>query len=176
MVTSRVCSELAVSRAIGDRDFKAQYNSASADQSADGGAAVTTGSSDGAQAPSDRTDGSNDDSSATVKQDAAEEQQAKLAAGEGWWDCIIPLPYPDGHSQRFKGDLIANTPESLQFEVGMEGVSEEFVVLACDGLWDVMDADDAVRVTRDLLFRQKWTAKKAAARLTELAIHLGSSM
>jgi serine/threonine protein phosphatase PrpC len=48
-------------------------------------------------------------------------------------------------------------------------------LLACDGLWDVIDAEDAVRVTRDLLFEKKWLAKKAAARLAELAIHLGSS-
>jgi serine/threonine protein phosphatase PrpC len=33
----------------------------------------------------------------------------------------------------------------------------------------------AIRVTHDLLFEKKWPAKKAAARLAELAIHLGSS-
>jgi serine/threonine protein phosphatase PrpC len=38
-----------------------------------------------------------------------------------------------------------------------------------------MDADDAFRVTRDLLFEKRWSAKKAAGRLTELAVHLGSS-
>lgn len=67
-----------------------------------------------------------------------------------------------------------------------------------------MDVDDAARVTRDLLFRRQWTAKRTvsmmlvkiswhtfrlsyfrlafdllmwskAARLAELAIHLGSS-
>lgn len=34
---------------------------------------------------------------------------------------------------------------------------------------------DAVRVARGLLYEKKWTAKKAARRLAELAIHLGSS-
>jgi hypothetical protein len=33
---------------------------------------------------------------------------------------------------------------------------DEFLLLACDGLWDVIDAEDAVRVTRDLLFEKKW--------------------
>lgn len=30
-------------------------------------------------------------------------------------------------------------------------------------LQDVLDADDAARVTRDLLFRRKWTAKRAVS-------------
>ena len=38
-----------------------------------------------------------------------------------------------------------------------------------------MDADDAFRVTRSLLFEKKWSAKEAAARLAQLAIHLRSS-
>jgi serine/threonine protein phosphatase PrpC len=38
-----------------------------------------------------------------------------------------------------------------------------------------MDGDDAVRIVRDLLLDKKLSAKDGAARLTELAQHLGSS-
>jgi serine/threonine protein phosphatase PrpC len=133
---SRVCGELAVSRALGDRDFKASFNS-----------------------------------SASLMNDDA------YGGGNGtpWWDCPLFLPYPDDHTRQFQGDLVSNTPDFQQIKLGEQGVSNEFLLLACDGLWDVMDTDDAVRVVRDLLFRKKWTAKKAAARLAELAIHLGSS-
>ena len=117
---SRVCGELAVSRALGDRDFKAAFNSPS---------------------PTAITDADNSQ----------------------WWDCPLFLPYPDLHNRRFHGDLISNTPDVQKLPIGEAGVSEQFLLLACDGLWDVMDVDDAVRVTRDLLFRKKWTAKKAVS-------------
>jgi serine/threonine protein phosphatase PrpC len=124
----RVCGELAVSRSIGDRDFKAAFNKAS-----------------------------------------------EGIVEEGGWDSSLFLLYPENHNRAFYGDLISNRPEFQALRVGTPGISEEFLLLACDGLWDVMDADDAVRVTRDCLFAKQWTAKKAAARLAELAMHLGSS-
>lgn len=125
---SRVCGELAVSRSIGDRDFKAAFN--------------PPGPSSG---------------------------------DEESWACPVMLPFPDERSRYFVGDLVSNIPDFQALPIGEEGVSDEFLLLACDGLWDVIDAEDAVRVTRDLLFEKKWPAKKAAARLAELAIHLGSS-
>ncbi|GAX16131.1 hypothetical protein FisN_3Hh388 [Fistulifera solaris] len=122
---ARVCGELAISRAIGDRDFKARYNSTGKDNQT--------------------------------------------------WDGSMFLPYPDDHNRSFTGDLVSNQPEFQSFRLGQEGIHDEFLLLACDGLWDVIDSDDAIRVTHDLLFEKKWPAKKAAARLAELAIHLGSS-
>jgi serine/threonine protein phosphatase PrpC len=115
---SRVCGELAVSRALGDRDFKAAFNT---------------------ESPAGPMD--------------IDHNQ--------WWDCPLFLPYPDLHRRQFQGDLVSNSPDFQTIRVGEESVSDEFLLLACDGLWDVMDADDAVRVTRDLLFRKKWTAKRA---------------
>jgi len=132
---SRVCGELAVSRALGDRDFKAAFNAPRRVTSEDGD-----------------TDG--------------EIQE---------WDSSLCLPYPENHSGSFVGDLVSNKAEFQSIRIGEPGVSEEFLLLACDGLWDVMDADDAVRLTRDLLFEKKWPAKRAANRLAELAVHLGSS-
>jgi len=124
--TSRVCGELAVSRALGDKDFKAKFNTADATK-------------------------------------------------QGWWNGPDFLPYPDDHSNCFQGDLVIAIPEIEIFSVGDEKVHQEFLLLACDGLWDVMDPNDAVRVARDLLFTKKVSAEIAAARLAEIAIHLGSA-
>ncbi|KAL9189371.1 hypothetical protein ACHAXT_009046 [Thalassiosira profunda] len=124
---ARTCGDLAVSRAIGDRDFKAAYNMPST----------------GALARS--------------------------------WEGPPVFIYPEGHSGRFKGDIVSNVPDISFFKVGQEGVLDEFLLMACDGLWDVMDGDDAVRVAKDLLFDKKLSAKDGAARLAELAQHLGSS-
>lgn len=125
---SRVCGDLAVSRAIGDRDFKAAFNLPETSDSSESG-----------------------------------------------WKCPLHLPYPDNHSHRFEGDLVIGTPEIKFLQAGTSSHADEFLLLACDGLWDVMDADDAVRVARGLLLEKGWSAQKAAARLAELAEHLGSS-
>ena len=118
---SRVCGELAVSRALGDRDFKATFN-----------------------LPAD----------ASLDNDL--------------WDCPLCLPFPDfSHPGKFRGDLVSNQPSFQTIKVGKPGVTDEFVLLGCDGLWDVLDVDDAVRVTRDLLYRKQWTAKKAVSTSTE---------
>jgi serine/threonine protein phosphatase PrpC len=113
---TRVCGELAVSRAIGDRDFKAACN---------------------------RPTSSEDD--------------------QGKWDCPLLLPFPEDHCRQFVGDLVSGKPDFHAIRVGEVGVQGEFLLLACDGLWDVMDMDDAVRVTRDLLFEKKWPAKQAVS-------------
>jgi serine/threonine protein phosphatase PrpC len=139
---SRVCGELAVSRAIGDRDFKADFNCASAQRS---------------------------DSDDFEAKEIASNHDKRV------WESPLFLLYPENHDRQFRGDLITNSPDFDRIRLGENGVSNEFLLLACDGLWDVMDADDAIRIVRDLLFHKKVTAKKAAARLAELAIHLGSS-
>ncbi|GKZ00625.1 hypothetical protein MPSEU_001014600 [Mayamaea pseudoterrestris] len=131
---SRVCGELAVSRAIGDRDFKSAHNRAG-----------------NPHRPLDST------------------------LEDEWHNASLFLPYPDNHCRSFVGDLVSNDPDFEFVSVGEPGVTDEFLLLCCDGLWDVMDSDDAVRVTRDLLFEKGWSAKQAASRLAELAIHLGSS-
>jgi len=114
---SRICGELAVSRALGDRDFKAAYNRA---------------------------------------EDSGTESVVR-------WEGPCFLPYPENHDRFFKGDLVSSTAE-IQVEcIGRKGAFDEFLLLACDGLWDVMDADDAVRVTRGLLFEKKWSAKEAVS-------------
>lgn len=121
----RVCGELAVSRALGDRDFKAAFN--------------------------------------TLTESQIDEDSKRMDGPCGSWDGPEFLVYPDKHNRRFVGDLVSSVPEVQALKVGQKGVFDEFVVLACDGLWDVMDPDDAVRVARGLLFEKKWSAKKAVS-------------
>lgn len=87
---SRVCGELAVSRALGDRDFKSAFHT---------------------KQPLD----SNDESSS--------------------WDCPLELSYPHDHSRVFHGNLVDNSPDFQQIQIGEEGTSQEFLLLASDGLW-----------------------------------------
>lgn len=122
---ARTCGDLAVSRAIGDRDFKAAYNRPLSD----------------------------------------------AALGRSWEGPLVFI-YPEGHSGRFKGDIVSSIPDIQSFRVDREPT---ILIMACDGLWDVMDGDDAVRIVKDLLLNKKLSAKDGAARLTELAQHLGSS-
>lgn len=120
---SRICGELAVSRAIGDRDFKAGFN-----------------------------------------------RRSVIDEEDHWWPGPNFLPYPLGHNESFKGDLVSAVPDVKTHTLKDNGVEAEFLILACDGLWDVMDPDDAVRITRSLLFEKKWKAKKAV----RLPLHLSS--
>jgi serine/threonine protein phosphatase PrpC len=112
---ARTCGDLAVSRAIGDRDFKAAYNMPRASTAA-----------------------------------------TELSMS---WEGPPVFIYPEGHSGRFKGDLVSHDPDIKFFRVGQKGVVDEFLLMACDGLWDVMDCDDAVRIAKDLLFDKKLSAK-----------------
>jgi len=128
LTISRVCGDLAVSRALGDREFKAAYN------------IIHTGA----------------------------RMDEEKSAVEWESDSILMK------DRRFKGDLISSMPEINLFNLG-EGKIDEFLLLACDGLWDVMDAIDAVRITRNLLFDKGFSAKESADRLAELAYGLGSS-
>mmetsp|Transcript_28931 Transcript_28931/g.69739 ORF Transcript_28931/g.69739 Transcript_28931/m.69739 type:complete len:312 (-) Transcript_28931:755-1690(-) len=139
----RTCGDLAVSRAIGDRDFKAAYN-----LPVDNGAGTATGV--GRKY--------NDDD---------------LLARS--WEGPLVFIYPPEHSGRFRGDIVSNVPDIRTFRVGLPGVDDEFLLMACDGLWDVVDGDDAVRIAKDLLFDKGMSAREGAARLAELAQHLGSS-
>ena len=119
---ARTCGDLAVSRAIGDRDFKAAYN---------------------IPPPS-------------INNSTTPEEMVELSMS---WEGPPVFLYPEGHSKRFKGDLVSHEPDITFFRVGQRGVENEFLLMACDGLWDVMDGDDAVRIAKDLLFDKKLSAK-----------------
>merc|ERR1711862_404767 len=146
---SRVCGELSVSRALGDCDFKASFNNPTSNTNH---VATTT------------TNNNNDDNNNNNKDLLSSKSKSE------WWEGPDFLPYPKTHTQKFHNDLISGIPD-----IETMTILPGFLILACDGLWDVMDPYDAVRVTKDLLYDKHWSTKKAAARLAELAIHLGSS-
>lgn len=141
---TRVCGELAVSRSIGDPDYK--------------------GFTPGAQV-----------------------------------DALFN--WPEGHAQAFQADLVIPVPELVTAQLTP---NDEFLILASDGLWDVVSSDEAVVRTRLVsfilslglaasvshplplsppsvypdgrqLFAQNKTPSEAAEELCELALKLGSS-
>jgi len=124
----RICGELGVSRALGDKDFKSAFNS-----------------------PPDR---------------AISGVNSTQESGE-WWEGPNYLPYPQAHNGCFRGDLVSSTPEFQVLKIGKEGVSNEFLILACDGLWDVMDPDDAARIARDLMYDKGWSAESSVSNTTD---------
>ena len=78
--------------------------------------------------------------------------------------------YPEGHPRRFSGDLLTAEPE---LQVASLGDAHAFVVLATDGLWDVLDGEEAVRVVDGLLKAGKAPAE-CCAELVARALRLGS--
>lgn len=79
--------------------------------------------------------------------------------------------FPQAHSHHFSGDLVIATPEIKCMEIIP---SDEFIVLACDGLWDVVDYDLAARYAKQHL-DNGCTPREAAAELSALALRLGST-
>lgn len=130
---SRVCGELAVSRALGDRDFKSAY-----------------GFPPTHDIPSPIDDDDNDGSE-------------KEGTKKMWWQGPNYLPYSRSHNGCFCGDLVSADPDIQTLEIGREGVQDEFLLLACDGLWDVMDPDDAVRIAQNLMYEKGWSAEDSVS-------------
>lgn len=112
LITHRVNGELAVSRAIGDPDYK----------------------------------------------------------GEGM--LAYPWYFNEDHPKRiFSADLVIAEPVVEEFEIKKE---DEFLLLACDGLWDVITSEDAVEAVSKWL-REGLSAQETSRKLASLALMLGSA-
>lgn len=109
----RVCGELAVSRSIGDPDYKR----------------VTPG------VPSD-----------------------------------VPFAYVEGHDRIFNADPVIPDPEFVETILGY---GDDFLVIASDGLWDVVSEEDAVRRAASGLARGM-SPDQVSEELTNFAFQLGS--
>ena len=79
--------------------------------------------------------------------------------------------WPDDHNESFAADLVIPDPEVKVFDLSK---SDEFFIIASDGLWDVVGPEDAVVQTRSSLLAGK-TPYETAEDLCDLALKLGSS-
>lgn len=85
---------------------------------------------------------------------------------------LVPWDWPDdSHPKAFSADLIVATPDVTTHELAP---GDEFVLLACDGLWDVMTSDEAAAAAARLL-RAGLSPTSASKRLIDMALLLGSS-
>merc|ERR1711957_225840 len=137
---SRICGDLSVSRALGDREFKAAYN------------LPESGSF----------------SEFSTRDDIVSSKWSSEHLREDYR--LFPEPSKD---HQFIGDVISSIPEINSFNLSKRN-SDEFLLLACDGLWDVMSTIEATRLIRDLLFKRGLSAKESAEHLVERAFKLGS--
>jgi len=79
--------------------------------------------------------------------------------------------WPENHDQIFHADLLIPDPECQVRDLGPD---DEFLVLASDGLWDVVSPTEAVTKIRAAFWANK-SPSEAAEELCELSIKLGSS-
>ncbi|CAN0099737.1 unnamed protein product, partial [Laminaria digitata] len=100
-VERSVCGELAVSRSIGDRDFKG-FTKRRLEQGTEGVAPLE----------------------------------------------MTVFSWPKGHSGQFSDDLLTAEPEFMETEIGND---DEFLLIACDGLWDVLGKQEAVDHAKNFL-------------------------
>jgi serine/threonine protein phosphatase PrpC len=79
--------------------------------------------------------------------------------------------YPEGHSEHFTADLVSSEPEFKETELTAD---DEFLVLACDGVWDVLESQEVIdQIYQDL--SKGRSAQEAAENLAHQALRLGSS-
>ncbi|EWM23875.1 protein phosphatase 1e [Nannochloropsis gaditana] len=99
-----------------------------------------------------------------------EEGLGGTEAGEAGEEDSI-FAFPPGHSGVFHGDLVIADPETRQITVSE---ADAFLLVACDGFWDVVDEEEAVAQATGLLAGGLGVSD-VAAQLGNLALRLGSS-
>lgn len=82
-----------------------------------------------------------------------------------------PFAWPSHHDQIFLADLVIPDPEFISMDLTEQ---DEFIILASDGLWDVVKRHEAVNRVKDLIEKGK-TPNEICEELSALAIRLGSS-
>ena len=82
-----------------------------------------------------------------------------------------PFLWPENHNQIFYADLVIPDPECISIFITLK---DEFLVLASDGLWDVVSPEDAVVFIRKELATGCKIPSEIAEDLCELALRLGS--
>eukprot|EP00118_Oscarella_pearsei_P018261 m.186393 g.186393 ORF g.186393 m.186393 type:complete len:276 (+) comp39347_c0_seq1:159-986(+) len=82
-------------------------------------------------------------------------------------DWSVPANYKSRH---FSSDLVISTPDVIVHDITP---ADDFVVLASDGLWDVVSEESAVKRVAKML-KENTTAQTAADRLAQKAIKRGT--
>ncbi len=78
--------------------------------------------------------------------------------------------WPENHNRRFLADLIIPNPEFISVDLTE---NHEFLIMACDGLWDVLTKEEAVKRVRSYVMEGK-SLNKAAEDLCDFALRCGS--
>lgn len=83
----------------------------------------------------------------------------------------FPWNFPKGVARTFTADIVNGKPDIGEFDLE-DG--DRFVIIACDGLWDVFSSQQAVDLVAGFLDDHN-SPEFAAERLVDLAVKLGSS-
>jgi len=79
--------------------------------------------------------------------------------------------YPEDHPRSFVADLLVSTPDVVERNLD---AFDDFVLVATDGLWDVLDPQEAVDAARTLFHKRRATPRDVAQQLVQRALRLGS--
>ena len=80
--------------------------------------------------------------------------------------------WPKGHSKKFTGSLVVCEPDVCTHNLSPE---DDFIILACDGLWDVLTPREAVEKVTGYFEEKGMDETKASRKLLNLATRLGST-
>jgi serine/threonine protein phosphatase PrpC len=90
----------------------------------------------------------------------------------GRWRRQAHWDWPHSHAAReFTDDLVLSTPDVVEVPITAD---DHFVVLACDGLWDVMTTDE-VAVCMSQYLRDGHTPSAATGMVVQHALDMGST-
>ena len=80
--------------------------------------------------------------------------------------------WPKGHSKEFTGSLVISEPDVCTHNLSPD---DDFIILACDGLWDVLTPREAVEKVNEYFEEKGMDETKASQKLLNLATRLGST-
>jgi serine/threonine protein phosphatase PrpC len=85
-------------------------------------------------------------------------------------DILIKDKKQQQFQKEFSGELVIAEPEIQEIKITNE---DEFIIIACDGVWDVFSSQEAVDFVHISLARKK-KCQLIVEELVEMAIELGS--
>lgn len=98
--------------------------------------------------------------------------------GDPFYKSLIPgqphnayFLWPEGHNTIFNADLVIPDPEFQTVDIIRD---DEFLIIASDGLWDVLSGEEATGRVHQLLGQNK-SISEISEELCDLALRLGSS-